>query len=101
MPGDAAAQSAMRKLEAFYTELEPDERKVIALVVSSSLQRAARAQADRDWLVDAEFLLEVLSLENAPNLVADLGAAVPGQAEPGRWALKNTGSTASEKHTLT
>ena len=39
----SAAQSAIRKLEEFYTGLKPDEQKVIGLIVSSSLQRAARA----------------------------------------------------------
>jgi hypothetical protein len=83
MQEESAAQSAIRKLEEFYTELQPDEQKVIGLIVSSSLQRAARALAERDWLEDGESLLELITPKFAPNLVTDLGAYVPGQLAPG------------------
>ena len=82
MAEESAAQSAIRKFEEFYTGLEPDERKVIGLIVSSSLQRAARAQAERDWLVDGEVLIEVITPEYAPELVNELGTAMPGQVNP-------------------
>jgi hypothetical protein len=77
-----AAESAIRKLEQFYNGLQPDERKIIGLIVSSSLQRAARAQTERAWLVDAEILLKLIAPGNAPNLVADLGTFVAGQMGP-------------------
>jgi hypothetical protein len=82
MQGDSAAHSAIRKLEEFYSGLEPEEQRVIALIVSSSVQRAARAQAERDWLADSEVLLEVITPENAPVLVAELGVYVAGQLAP-------------------
>ncbi|KAF1694142.1 hypothetical protein [Pseudoxanthomonas koreensis] len=77
-----ASHSAIRKLEAFYTGLEPDERKVIALIIGSSLQRAARAQAERDWLASGEGLLALITPQLAPNIVAELGTYVAGQAAP-------------------
>jgi hypothetical protein len=82
MQEESAAQSAIRKLDEFYAGLLPDERKVIGLIVSSSLQRAARAQAERDWLVDGEVLLELITPEYAPTIVVELGTYVAGQAEP-------------------
>ena len=82
MQKESAAQSAIRKLEKFYTGLEPAERKIIGLIVSSSVQRAARAQAERDWLKDSEALLEVITPEYAPQMVAELGTYVAGQAAP-------------------
>jgi hypothetical protein len=82
MQEEGAAQSAIRKLEEFYTGLEPDERKFIGLIVSSSVQRAARAEAEKDWLVDGETMLELITPEFAPNMVAELGTYVPGQAAP-------------------
>jgi hypothetical protein len=91
----SAAQSAIRKLEEFYTGLKPDEQKVIGLIVSSSLQRAARAQAERDWLKDGEVLLELITLEYAPTLVAELGTFVAGQLAP-----RQVGSIVSEKRPL-
>jgi hypothetical protein len=91
MPDEYAAQSAIRKLEEFYTELPSEERKVIGLIVSSSVQRAARAQAERDWLVDGEVMLQVITPEYAPTLVAELGTYVAGQASPDQ----------TEKRTLT
>lgn len=78
----SAAQSAIRKLEKFYSGLTPDERKIIGLIVSSSVQRAARAQAERDWLKDSEVLLAVITPEYAPTMVAELGTYVAGQASP-------------------
>lgn len=84
MQGKSAAQSAIRKLEEFYAGLEPDERNVIALIISSSLQRAARAQAERDWLVSGEILLELMTPEFAPRIVTDLGTVVAGQVAPKR-----------------
>ena len=87
-----AAKSAMRKLEEFYGGLEPDERKFIGLIVSSSVQRAARAQAERDWLEDGQRLLEVITPEYAPKMVADLGTYVAGQLAP-----RQVGSVRSEK----
>jgi hypothetical protein len=96
MQHDSAAQSAIRKLEEFYTGLKPDEQKVIGLIVSSSLQRAARAQAERDWLKDGEVLLELITPEYAPKLVADLGTFVAGQIAP-----PQVGSIKSEKRPLT
>jgi hypothetical protein len=92
---DNAAQSAIRKLEEFYAGLKPEERKIIGIIVSSSLQRAARAQAERDWLKDSEVLLELITPEYAPNLVAELGTFVAGQAAPQRL-----GSIESEKRPL-
>ena len=89
------AQSAIRKLEKFYTGLKPDEKKIIGLIVSSSLQRAARAQAERDWLKEGEVLLELVTPEFAPTLVAELGTFVAGQLAPGR-----VGSIKSEKRSL-
>lgn len=94
MQEESAAQSAIRKLEAFYSDLEPDERKIIGLIVSSSLQRAARAQAERDWLADGEVMLQLIKPEYAPNLVSELGTYVAGQL-----ALP-TGPTKSEKRNL-
>jgi hypothetical protein len=82
MEKENAGQSAIRKLEEFYTGLQPDERKVIGLIISSSLQRAARAQAERDWLVSAEVLLKLITPEHAPNIVAELGTYVAGQLAP-------------------
>ena len=82
MQKESDGQSAIRKLEEFYIGLEPDERKVIGLIVSSSLQRAARAQAERDWLVDGEALLKLITPEFAPTMVAELGTFVAGQAAP-------------------
>lgn len=96
MVEDSAAQSAIRKLEEFYTGLKPDERKVIGLIVSSSLQRAARAQAERDWLKDGELLLELITPKFAPNLVSELGSVVAGQLAP-----VGIGSIRSEKRTRT
>jgi len=96
MQDDRAAQSAIRKFEEFYNGLKPDEKKVIGLIVSSSLQRAARAQAERDWLKDGEALLGLITPELAPKLVADLGTFVAGQLAPGRL-----GPTTSEKRSLT
>lgn len=93
---DKSAASAIRKLEDFYTGLSPDERKVIGLIVSSSLQRAARAQAERDWLKDGEALLELITPEYAPNLVAELGTYVAGQLAP-----QQLGSIRSDKRSLT
>jgi hypothetical protein len=92
MSKQTAAQSAIRKLEEFYLSLNPDERKVIALIVSSSLQRAARAQAERDWLTDGEALLELIGPQYAPKLVAELGTYVAGQLAP-----QQLGSMPSEK----
>ena len=91
MKNDSAAESAIRKLEEFYNGLQPDERKVIELIVSSSLQRAARARASRDWLVDGEVLLDLIRPELAPKMVAELGTYVAGQLAP----------TFGEKKTLT
>lgn len=82
MQNDRANQSAIRKLDEFYIGLQPDERKVIALIIGSSLQRAARAQTERDWLVTGEVLLELISLELAPNIVTELGTFVAGQLAP-------------------
>ncbi len=82
MKGYTAAQTAIRKLEEFYVGLKPDERKVIGLIVSSSLQRAARAQAEREWLKDGESLLELITPTFAPKLVAELGTFVAGQLAP-------------------
>jgi len=82
MEQDSAAQSAIRKLEEFYIGLPPDERKVIGLIISSTLQRAARAQAERDWLVAAEVLLQVVTPRDAPTIVAELGSFVAGQLAP-------------------
>lgn len=96
MQEERAAQSAIRKLEEFYTGLKPDEQKVIGLIVSSSLQRAARAQAERDWLKDGEVLLELITPEYAPKLVAELGTFVAGQLAP-----RQVGSIKSEKRPLT
>ena len=79
---DNAAESAIRKLDQFYTGLEPEERKVIGLLVSSSVQRAARAEAERDWFEDGKLLLEFLTPDFAPTLVTELGTYVPGQAAP-------------------
>lgn len=90
MQKDGAAQSAIRKLEDFYTSLDADERKVIGLIVSASLQRAARAQSEREWLADGEVLLELITPERAPTLVSELGVVVAGQLAPSR----------SEKRTL-
>ena len=96
MQQDNAAQSAIRKLEQFYAGLKPDEQKVIGLIVSSSLQRAARAQAERDWLKDGESLLDLITPEFAPKLVADLGTFVAGQLAP-----RQVGSITSEKRSTT
>jgi hypothetical protein len=82
MEYENAASSAIRKLDQFYTGLPPEERKIIGLLVSSSVQRAARAQAERDWLRDGEVLLEFLTPEFAPTLVTEIGTYVPGQAAP-------------------
>lgn len=82
MKDENAASSAIRKLDEFYTGLAPEERKVIGLLVSSSVQRAARAQGERDWLQDGEVLLEFLTPEHAPTLVTEIGTYVPGQAAP-------------------
>lgn len=82
MQNESAQESAIRKLEEFYSGLQPDERKVIALIISSSLQRAARAQAERDWLVDGETLLKLITPKLAPNIVTELGTYVAGQAAP-------------------
>jgi hypothetical protein len=82
MPKQSAAQSAIQKLEKFYAGLKPDEQKVISLIVSSSLQRAARAQAERDWLKEGEILLDLVTPDFAPRLVAELGRVVAGQAAP-------------------
>lgn len=79
---DDNGASAIRKFEQFYIGLEPDERKVVALIVGSSLQRAARAQAERDWLEDGELILELITPENAPTLVQELGSFVAGQLAP-------------------
>ena len=95
MQMENAAESAIRKLEKFYSGLEPDEQKVIGLIVSSSLQRAARAQAERDWLKDGEVLLELVRPEYAPNLVSQLGRYVAGQLAP-----QQLGSVRSEKRPL-
>lgn len=81
---EGVAQSAVRKLDEFYDGLEPGEQEVIGLIISSSLQRAARAQAERDWLAEGEFLLELISAENSPNIVTDLGTYVAGQLAPNR-----------------
>jgi hypothetical protein len=96
MSEESAAQSAIRKLEQFYTGLKPEEQKVIGLIVSSSLQRAARAQAERDWLKDGEALLDLIVPELAPKLVADLGTFVAGQLAP-----RQVGNITSEKKPLT
>jgi hypothetical protein len=98
MQSDSAAASAVQKLERFYASLEPDERKVIALIVSSSLQRAARAQAERDWLQEGEALLDIIGSENAPGLVADLGTMVAGQLAAGQAAVRQMGQ--AEKRSL-
>jgi hypothetical protein len=82
MEADSAAQSAIRKLEEFYNGLEPDERRVIALIVSASMQRAARAQGEREWLVDGEVLLELITPEYTPVILTDIGAVVAGQLAP-------------------
>jgi hypothetical protein len=82
MQQESAAQSAIRKLDEFYSGLTPDERKFIGLIVASSVQRAARAQVERDWLKDSEVLLEVITPEYAPTIVAELGTYVAGQAAP-------------------
>jgi hypothetical protein len=82
MQGESAAGSAIRKFDEFYAGLQPDERRVIGLIVSSSLQRAARAQSERDWLVDGEVLLRLITPEYAPTLVAELGTYVAGQQAP-------------------
>lgn len=84
MKDEDAASSAIRKLDKFYDGLEPDERKVIATLVGASVQRAARAQAERDWLEDGEILLKVITPDFAPTLVTDLGTFVAGQAAPVR-----------------
>jgi hypothetical protein len=81
---ESVAESAVRKFDAFYAGLDADEQEVIALIVSSSLQRAARAQAERDWLAEGEFLLELISAENSPNLVGNIGTYVAGQLAPNR-----------------
>jgi hypothetical protein len=78
----SAASSAIRKLDEFYTGLAPDERKIIGLIVSSSVQRAARAEAESDWFQDGKLLLEFLTPDHAPTLVTELGTYVPGQAAP-------------------
>ena len=82
MTDKTAAHSAIHKLEEFYNGLQADEKKVIGLIVSSTLQRAARAQAERDWLVDSEILLDLITPEHAPNIVKELGTFVAGQAAP-------------------
>jgi hypothetical protein len=82
MQKEDASQSAVRKLEEFYTGLTPDERKVIGLIIGASLQRAARAQAERDWLVDGGVLLELITPKLAPNIVTELGTFVAGQLAP-------------------
>jgi hypothetical protein len=85
MRQESAAQSAIRKLDEFYKGLQPDERRIIGLIVSSSLQRAARAQTERDWLVGGEVLLELITPEYAPSMVAELGTYVAGQIAPPPW----------------
>lgn len=95
MQENSAAQSAIRKLEQFYTGLNSDEKKIIGLIVSSSLQRAARAQSERDWLVDGEVLLGIITPEYAPTLVAELGTFVAGQIAP-----PQVGPVQSEKRSL-
>jgi hypothetical protein len=101
MPKVSAAESAIRKLEEFYKGLKADEQKVIALIVSSSLQRAARAQVERDWLKDGEVLLDLISPKHAPDLVATMGQAAAGQlaarAVAGQMALREIGSIRAEK----
>jgi hypothetical protein len=82
MHAEGAAESAIRKLDQFYNGLQPDERRIIGLIVSSSLQRAARAQTERDWLVSGEVLLQLVRPDYAPNLVAELGTYVAGQLAP-------------------
>src|SRR4030095_15012839 len=82
MTNKTAAHSAIHKLEEFYRGLPADERKIIALILSSTLQRAARAQAERDWLVEREVLLELITPEHAPVLVTELGTYVAGQIMP-------------------
>jgi len=87
----SAAQSAIRKFDAFYTELEPDERWIIGVIVSFSLQRAKQAQGESDWLEDeAEVLFEVITPEFAPTILTELGTVVAGQMAPSK----------SEKRTL-
>lgn len=95
MGNEAAAQSAIRKLEKFYAGLKGDEQKVIGLIISSSLQRAARAQAERDWLKEAEVLLKVITPEFAPTLVSQLGSVVAGQ-----MVLPKVGQGIAEKRPL-
>jgi hypothetical protein len=87
-----AAESAIRKLDKFFAELQPEEQKVVGLIVSSTLQRAARAQAERDWLKESEILLELIAPELAPNIVAKLGSVVAGQLAP-----QQLGSIRAEK----
>jgi hypothetical protein len=97
MQDKSAAQSAIYKLEEFYKGLKPDEQKVISLIVSSSLQRAARAQAERDWLKDGEVLLELITPKHAPEIVARMGTG----ATAGQAAVRELGSIKSEKRSLT
>jgi hypothetical protein len=82
MHEEKVVQSAIRKLEEFYIGLQADERKVIGLIVSASVQRAARAQAERDWFGDGEVLLKFITPKYAPKLVAELGTYVAGQLAP-------------------
>jgi hypothetical protein len=81
---DSAASSAIRKLDGFYASLEPDERKVIGLLVIASVQRAVRADADANWLAEGRTLLEFLTPDFAPTMIPDLGTYVAGQAAPVR-----------------
>lgn len=101
MPKQSAAQSAIRKLEEFYKGLPADEQKVIGLIISSSLQRAARAQVERDWLKEGEVLLDLISPKHAPEIVASLGTAASGQAfartVAGQMALRELGPIKPEK----
>ena len=80
----SAASSAIRKLDGFYASLDPEERKVIGLLVTASVQRAVRADADRAWFEDGKLLLEVLTPDSAPTMIPELGTFVAGQAAPMR-----------------
>jgi hypothetical protein len=79
---NSPAISAIHKFEEFYKNLPKEERKVIGLIVSSSVQRAARAEAEQEWFREGKSLLELLTPTHAPTLISELGTYVAGQAAP-------------------
>jgi hypothetical protein len=76
----SAAESAVRKLNAFFNELKPKEQKFIASLVAAGLIRAARASSEYSWYEPTgATILGAIRPDLAPELINALGSSDPGQ----------------------